>query len=74
MHQTKYHITLFTGALALKEEVLASKLTCTVFGQPNDLNMLHLAQWLQDQPAVKKVSHPSLSSHPSHARAKKYFR
>jgi O-acetylhomoserine (thiol)-lyase len=48
--------------------------TLALRGKAHSENANALAQWLQEQPAVKKVSHPSLSSHPSHARAKKYFR
>lgn len=31
---------------------------------------LHLAQWLEAQPAVKRVNYPGLVSHPQHALAK----
>lgn len=37
-------------------------------------NANELALWLQQHPKVEWVSHPSLSSHESHERAKKYFR
>ena len=48
--------------------------TLALRGKAHSENANALAQWLSEQPAVKKVSHPSLSSHPSHARAIKYFR
>ncbi len=37
-------------------------------------NALALAQWLQNHPKVSWVWYPGLSSHPTHALAKKYFR
>ncbi len=36
-------------------------------------NALALAQWLQTLPDVASVSYPGLSSHPTHAMAKKYL-
>ena len=48
--------------------------TLALRGKAHSVNANALAQWLKDHPAVKRVSHPSLSEHPSHARAKKYFR
>ncbi len=37
-------------------------------------NANELAKWLSSHPQVAWVSHPSLASHESHERAKKYFR
>lgn len=37
-------------------------------------NALELATWLENHPAVSWVSYPGLSSHPSHALAKRYLR
>lgn len=37
-------------------------------------NANKMAVWLEAHDAVEWVSHPSLTSHPSHERAKKYFR
>jgi len=34
-------------------------------------NAQHLAEWLQDQPAVTRVYYPGLSSHPQHELAKR---
>ncbi len=42
--------------------------------QRHNDNASELASWLERQPAVSWVSHPSLPSHPSHALAKKYLR
>lgn len=36
-------------------------------------NALALAEWLETQPQVQKVSYPGLLSHPQHALAKKQF-
>ena len=48
--------------------------TLALRGKAHSENSNALAKWLSEQPQVKSVSHPSLSSHPSHNRAKKYFR
>ena len=48
--------------------------TLALRGKAHSENANALAAWLEKQPQVKKVSHPSLASHPSHERAKKYFR
>ena len=48
--------------------------TLALRGKAHSTNANELAKWLKSLPQVKKVSHPSLSDHPSHARAKKYFR
>ena len=48
--------------------------TLSLRAKAHSENANELAKWLSEHPAVKKVSHPSLSSHPSHERAKKYFR
>jgi OAH/OAS sulfhydrylase len=42
--------------------------------QRHNDNAIELARWLERQPAVTWVSHPSLPAHPSHALAKKYLR
>ena len=48
--------------------------TLALRGRAHNENAVKLAAWLSAQEVVKAVSHPSLASHPSHARAKKYFR
>lgn len=48
--------------------------TLALRGKAHSENANELAKWLTEQPQIKSVSHPSLSSHPSHERAKKYFR
>ena len=48
--------------------------TLALRGKAHSDNANALAKWLSEQSQVKSVSHPSLSSHPSHNRAKKYFR
>jgi O-acetylhomoserine (thiol)-lyase len=48
--------------------------TLALRGRAHSENANELAKWLESQRDVKKVSHPSLPSHPSHERAKKYFR
>jgi len=49
--------------------------TLALRGKAHNENAKELAAWLEAQKTVvKKVSHPSLASHPSHERAKKYFR
>ena len=48
--------------------------TLALRGKAHSDNANELAAWLVDHPKVKAVSHPSLTSHPSHERAKKYFR
>ena len=48
--------------------------TLALRGKAHSDNANELAKWLTEQPQVKSVSHPSLSTHPSHERAKKYFR
>ncbi|MDX2284845.1 MAG: O-succinylhomoserine sulfhydrylase [Bacteroidia bacterium] len=35
---------------------------------------LHIAQWLENQPAVEKVQYPFLPSHPQHALARRQMR
>jgi O-acetylhomoserine (thiol)-lyase len=42
--------------------------------QRHNDNAIALARWLEQHPAVRWVSHPSLPSHPSHALARKYLR
>jgi O-acetylhomoserine (thiol)-lyase len=37
-------------------------------------NALAVAHWLEKNPAVEWVNYPGLASHPSHERAKKYFK
>ncbi|MEI6667053.1 MAG: PLP-dependent aspartate aminotransferase family protein [Acidobacteriota bacterium] len=39
--------------------------------QRHNANALHLAQWLEQHPAVARVNYPGLASHPQHALAKK---
>ena len=48
--------------------------TLALRGKAHSQNANELAAWLAKHPMIKKVSHPSLDSHPSHERAKKYFR
>jgi O-acetylhomoserine (thiol)-lyase len=48
--------------------------TLALRGKAHSDNANELAKLLTEQPQVKSVSHPSLSTHPSHERAKKYFR
>jgi O-acetylhomoserine (thiol)-lyase len=48
--------------------------TLALRGKAHSENANALAAWLKAHPKIKTVSHPSLSSHPSHERAKKYFR
>lgn len=48
--------------------------TLALRGKAHSENTNTLAEWLSKQDKVKSVSHPSLASHPSHERAKKYFR
>ena len=48
--------------------------TLALRGKAHSENANELSKWLTEQPQIKSVSHPSLSSHPSHERAKKYFR
>ena len=48
--------------------------TLALRGKAHSDNANELAKWLVEHPKVKAVSHPSLTSHPSHERAKKYFR
>jgi O-acetylhomoserine/O-acetylserine sulfhydrylase len=55
-------------------QILNGLETLALRGKAHSNNANALAKWLSEHPAVKKVSHPSLSSHPSHSRAKKYFR
>ena len=37
-------------------------------------NALHVAQWLQDQPAISQVIYPGLPDHPNHDLARQLFR
>ena len=55
-------------------QILNGLETLALRGKAHSNNANELAKWLSEHPAVKKVSHPSLPSHPSHNRAKKYFR
>ena len=48
--------------------------TLALRGKAHSDNANALAKWLSTHPKVKAVSHPSLATHPSHERAKKYFR
>ena len=48
--------------------------TLALRGKAHSENANALAKWLTEQKEVKSVSHPSLAAHPSHERAKKYFR
>lgn len=48
--------------------------TLALRGKAHSENANKLAAWLEAHQAVEWVSHPSLKSHPSHERAKKYFR
>jgi O-acetylhomoserine (thiol)-lyase len=48
--------------------------TLALRGKAHSENAIALAQWLSEQKAVKSVSHPSRADHPSHEKAKKYFR
>lgn len=48
--------------------------TLALRGRAHSENANELAKWLAAHPKVKAVSHPSLPTHPSHDRAKKYFR
>ena len=48
--------------------------TLALRGKAHSENANKLAAWLEADPRVSWVSHLSLESHPSHERAKKYFR
>lgn len=48
--------------------------TLALRGERHCQNANALAKWLSENDAVEWVSHPSLPSHPSHEKAKKYFR
>ena len=48
--------------------------TLALRGKAHCDNANKLAAWLAKQSIVKEVVHPSLPNHPSHERAKKYFR
>lgn len=45
--------------------------TLSVRMQAHSANALALAQWLEEQPAVERVYHPGLESHPQHDLAKR---
>lgn len=47
--------------------------TLSLRGERHMENTHKLAQWFSEQPGVQNVRHPSLPSHPHHARAKEHF-
>lgn len=47
--------------------------TLSLRGERHAQNALALAQWLQQQPEVSKVTYPGLAEHPHFERAKKYL-
>ena len=55
-------------------ELIQGLETLPLRGKAHCDNANALAAWLSKHPKIKSVSHPSLPSHPSHEKAKKYFR
>jgi cystathionine gamma-lyase len=54
--------------------VLRGIKTLAIRMEEHDRNALEIARWLSDQPAVERVLHPGLESHPQHALARKQMR
>ena len=66
VRQTAHQTGQFAGGMDIAL-VLRGLRTLPVRLREHECNALHIAQWFEQQPAVERVIHPALPSHPQHA-------